>query len=246
MLATQMVVLATIAIVDGTRVSIQENLAAERLAKTKDTVGNGSSPTNSGPSPQDISLELAAKTGDVAALAQHGQAGSDLDEKLDSLGWTAAHYAARYGHVAALKVLHEAPGACSELLFQNGSRTPAYLAAKEQAKALEALAEARAALRRLPQKQTDLGKSRSSDAGRRWTDPAAHAAAKNCKVDALRVLIQAGVNINDTDFEGQTPFDDAASGDGADCYEALQLLVQESLKLGGLVGTFSLFVVLGY
>ncbi|CAE7940755.1 unnamed protein product [Symbiodinium necroappetens] len=88
--ATQLVVLATIAMVDGTRVSIQGNLAAakeqeeqlaekEELLKTLSHVehsefARGDLEAEARGQPPDISLELAAKTGDVAALAQHGQA----------------------------------------------------------------------------------------------------------------------------------------------------------------------------
>ncbi|CAE7241596.1 unnamed protein product [Symbiodinium natans] len=71
-----------------------------------------SPPTTTRKQLPDISLELAARNGDVAALAAWRQAGADLSAELDSdsglRGWTPAHYAAREGHAAALKFLQEA------------------------------------------------------------------------------------------------------------------------------------------
>ncbi|CAE7543989.1 Kcnh2 [Symbiodinium sp. KB8] len=169
--ATQLVLLATIAMVDGTRVSIQRNLAAakeqeEQLAEKEDLEAEARG------QPPDISLELAAKTGDVAALAQHGQAGSHLDEKLDSIAdgqrrTMPSNASPPYTAPVAGRCQLE----CDELFpewLQNAG-LPA-----GQAKALEALAEARADL----QTPGDDGLT------------PAHAAAKHCKVDALRVLIQ--------------------------------------------------------
>mmetsp|Transcript_38360 Transcript_38360/g.78496 ORF Transcript_38360/g.78496 Transcript_38360/m.78496 type:complete len:234 (+) Transcript_38360:62-763(+) len=229
MLVTHLVALATIAIVDGTRVSIQGNLAAakeqehpvsqfleeylkrnqarqnerilsfmaslqeEQLAKTKEFLQTllqdektaaeehvaeaSAPPTTTMRGHPEISLELAARNGDVAALAAWHQAGADLSAELDSdlSGWTPAHYAAREGHAAALKFLQEA-GADLQKVDDN-KRTPV------------------------------------------------HMAAYFGNVEALRVLIEAGVNLNVKDIDGDTPADDAKSHE-----EALKLILEAGGK----------------
>eukprot|EP00439_Symbiodinium_sp_Y106_P065193 s639_g10.t1 len=240
MLVTQLVALAAIAIVDGTRVSIQGNLAAakeqdleplsrdgkvaegslgkdaehpvsqfleeylkrnqaiaslqeEQLAKTKEFLQTllqdektaaeehvaeaSAPPTTTMRGHPEISLELAARNGDVAALAAWHQAGADLSAELDSdlSGWTPAHYAAREGHAAALKFLQEA-GADLQKVDDN-KRTPV------------------------------------------------HMAAYFGNVEALRVLIEAGVNLNVKDIDGDTPADDAKSHE-----EALKLILEAGGK----------------
>ncbi|CAE7565407.1 Ankrd28 [Symbiodinium sp. CCMP2592] len=159
--------------------------------------------------PPAISLREAAYEGDVAALTQHLQAGSDLNAA-DSDGWTAAHVAAYHGRVEVLKFLHQA-GANLNVMTNYGA-TPAFMAANEwKAEALEALAKAGA----------DLQKANRD--GRTPT----HAAAWNGRVDALRVLIQAGVDLNVQDNHGNTPADDAAKQDHP---EALKLLLEAGGK----------------
>jgi len=170
--------------------------------------------------PPAISLKEAATRGDVAALAQHRQAGSDLNAKLSDVdGWTAAHYAAHYGHSAALQFLHEA-GANLNATNTRGE-TPAYLAAEgRNTEALETLAKAGADLQKA---ETNQGRT------------PAHVAARNGDVDALRVLIQAGVNLKATDYDGCAPADDAVGDE-----EALKLILEAggiiSLKVAAMVG----------
>jgi len=238
MLVTQLVAMA---IVDGTRVSIQGNLAAAKeqdkdAEATGEPVPETSLPTTSTASitttmtrgqPPAISLIRAAIDGDVAALAQHRQAGTDLNATLDLDRWTAAHFAAWQGHVAALKFLHEAGADLSATNILGN--TPAYLAAAYgHAEALEALAKAGADLdtpnieRKTPayaaaqRGKTDAlrilikaGADIDTAAGNGRT--LAHwAAADRDGLDALRLLIQAGVDLNVTDMWGDTPADVAA------------------------------------
>eukprot|EP00439_Symbiodinium_sp_Y106_P008066 s3662_g1.t1 len=185
--------------------------------------------------PPSISLEEAAKRGDVAALAKHREAGSDLNAA-DPLGWTAAHYAAEYGHAAALKFLHEA-GANLDAKDEAGA-TPAHCAAlfKTAGPALEAGADLNATnnlgftpaffatmngnvdgLRVLIKAGADVQKLDTE--GR---NPAHHAAL-NGYLEELRLLIQAGVNLNATDKDGETPADAAARKQRP---EALKLILE--------------------
>jgi len=270
MLVTHPVALATIAIVDGTRVSIQGNLAAakeqehpvsqflaeylkrnqarqnerilsfmaslqeEQLAKTKEflktllqdeeaeatekpiaetsvppttTTTTITTATTRGPPPA-ISLVDAARYGDVAALKQHLQAGTDLNATFS--GWTVAHYAASYGHGAVLKFLHQA-GFNLDAKTWDGS-TPAHLAAANgKAGALEALAEAGADL-----------ETPDRALGRTPTHTAAYSS-----VVALRFLIKAGVDLNAKDNKGNTPADLAARNN---YQEALKMILEAGGK----------------
>eukprot|EP00439_Symbiodinium_sp_Y106_P051203 s5108_g6.t2 len=212
MLVARLVMLS-IAIVDGARVSIQGNLAT---AKEQDLEGHPvwttttTSITTTRGQPPAISLKEAAQRGDVAALTQHLKAGADLSAELVPSGfhgeWTAAHFAAREGHAAALKFLHEAGANLNATTKYD--ETPALLAALHgKAEALEALAKAGA----------DLQKA-DHDA---WTP--AHIAAFNGHVDALRVLIQAGVNLNSKTNDGDTPADNARRNSHK---EALKLILE--------------------
>jgi len=164
--------------------------------------------------PPAISLKDAARYGDVAALKQHFQAGSDLNAKLGDgyyTGWTAAHYAAHYGHAAALQFLHEA-GANLNATNTRGE-TPAYVAVlQNQTEALDALAKAGA----------DLQKAKTY-----YGQTPAHLAARKGDVDALRVLIQAGVNLNVRDSAGDTPADNAKGHE-----EALKLILEVTTARG--------------
>jgi len=259
MLVTHLVALATIAIVDGTRVSIQGNLAAakeqehpvsqfleehlkrnqarqnerilsfmaslqeEQLAKTKEfsktllqdeeaeatekriaetsvpptTTTTTITTTTTRGQPPAISLHKAARNGDMAALKQHFQAGTDFNGWVSDgyveKAFTAAHFAASEGHAAALKFLHQAGANLSARTFW--ALTPAYLAAQRgSAEALEVLAEAGADL----------------DSPNNHGETPTHMAATGGHVAALRVLIKAGVDLNVKDRWGDTPADLAA------------------------------------
>eukprot|EP00439_Symbiodinium_sp_Y106_P078691 s2590_g17.t1 len=230
MLATQLVVLATIAIVDGTRAGLsalgcqnqvwnQEHHEQDEKAEATEepitsvpTTTTTSIATTRGQPPA-ISVKAAAMFGDVAALKQHFQAGFDLNAKIVDgyyTDWTAAHYAAHYGQAAVLQFLHEA-GANLNVTDNRGA-TPALLAAElRNTEALETLAKAGADLQKA---ETNQGRT------------PAHMAARNGDVDALRVLIQAGVNLNARDYDGCAPADDAIGDE-----EALKLI----LEAGGII-----------
>ncbi|CAE7251143.1 ANKRD10 [Symbiodinium sp. CCMP2456] len=139
--------------------SFMASLQEEQLAKTKEflqtllqdeeteaaeeLVAETSVPPTTTTTTPDISLEMAARKGDVAALAAWRQAGYNLSSVISNTwdGNTPAHFAARGGHVEALKFLQEA-GADLQGLNLN-HRTPAHLAAYAgNADALRVLIEA--------------------------------------------------------------------------------------------------------
>eukprot|EP00437_Effrenium_voratum_P053355 CAMPEP_0181518092 /NCGR_PEP_ID=MMETSP1110-20121109/65072_1 /TAXON_ID=174948 /ORGANISM="Symbiodinium sp., Strain CCMP421" /LENGTH=251 /DNA_ID=CAMNT_0023648451 /DNA_START=57 /DNA_END=809 /DNA_ORIENTATION=+ len=242
-----LVLLAALAFADASRVSppgylagrkdriaeIEKSLSstAEQLARARnlfqslreDEEAEAATTTTRGQPPA-ISLKEAAEQGDVAALAAHRQAGSDLNAEVDSEGgWTAAHLAALRGQTAALKftnlsatdkwgstpVLMALEDGTAEMLealveagvdlnvTDNGGNTPAILVAD----GLDDMAEK---LLILLKAGADLEK-----ANRRGRTPA-HVLAERGEVDALRVLIQAGVNLNAKTPDGYTAADIAA------------------------------------
>ncbi|CAE7851831.1 unnamed protein product, partial [Symbiodinium sp. KB8] len=192
--------------------------------------------------PPAISLQDAAEQGDVAALAAHRQAGSDLNAEVESEGgWTAAHWAALRGQTAALKFLHEA-GANLSATDRWGS-TPVLMALEGgTVEMLEALVEAGVDLNvtdnggntpailvadgldHTAEKLLILLKAGADleKANQRGRTPA-HVLAERGEVDALRVLIQAGVNLNAPTPDGYTAADIAALNHHE---EALKLLLK--------------------
>ncbi|CAE7376239.1 unnamed protein product, partial [Symbiodinium sp. CCMP2456] len=200
-----------------TRKLFQMLLEDEEAEATEELVVEASAPpttTTTATTTTTISLKEAASKGDVAALAAHRQAGSDLDANLGvastEKGWTAAHYAASYGHAAALKFLHEAGANLNATTDYDGA-TPAMVAAQHcKEDALKALAEAGA----------DLQKPNIH--GRTPAHLVAFDRYRPC-LGALRVLIQAGVDLNAKDPDGETPADRADGWND----EALKLILED-------------------
>ena len=57
------------------------------------------------PEPPDISIHKAVSKENVGAIKQHLAAGTDVNAKDDSLGWTPLHYAATLGNRQITKLL---------------------------------------------------------------------------------------------------------------------------------------------
>ncbi|OLP84271.1 Death-associated protein kinase 1 [Symbiodinium microadriaticum] len=265
-----LVLLAALAYADASRVStpgylagrqdriaeIEKSLSstAEQLARARnlfqslreDEEAEAATTTTRGQPPA-ISLQDAAEQGDVAALAAHRQAGSDLNAEVESEGgWTAAHWAALRGQTAALKFLHEA-GANLSATDRWGS-TPVLMALEGgTVEMLEALVEAGVDLNvtdnggntpailvadgldHTAEKLLILLKAGADleKANQRGRTPA-HVLAERGEVDALRVLIQAGVNLNAPTPDGYTAADIAALNHHE---EALKLLLKVPCRI---------------
>ena len=70
--------------------------------------GKPTSPSASKSAPPAISIQEAARTGNLEAIQQHIQATSDLNEKAPDSGGSPLHTAAVFGHLEAVRALVQA------------------------------------------------------------------------------------------------------------------------------------------
>ncbi len=70
--------------------------------------GKPTSPSASKSAPPAISIQEAARTGNLEAIQQHIKATSDLNEKAPDSGGSPLHTAAVFGHLEAVRVLVQA------------------------------------------------------------------------------------------------------------------------------------------
>mmetsp|Transcript_95839 Transcript_95839/g.228265 ORF Transcript_95839/g.228265 Transcript_95839/m.228265 type:complete len:227 (-) Transcript_95839:186-866(-) len=222
MLVTQLVALATMTMVDGTRVSTQENLAA---AKEQEHPVSGFIDTHQArqnerilsfmASLQEEQEEQLAKTKEfVQTLLQDDVAETSVPPTTTT-SRVSLEMAAWNGDVAALAAWRQAGYNLSSVIWTNDSHdgnTPAHYAARNgHVAALKFLQEAGADLQKV---------------NLNYRTPA-HMAAYNGKVDTLRLLIEAGVDLNVKDRSGDTPADDASLHHHE---EALKLILEAGGK----------------
>ena len=58
-----------------------------------------------GPPPPDISIHEAVRKGNIIAVKQHLDSGTDVNLKGDQMKWTPLHWAAYWGHMEIAKIL---------------------------------------------------------------------------------------------------------------------------------------------
>ncbi|CAE7940223.1 ANKK1 [Symbiodinium sp. KB8] len=179
----------------------EELVVEASVPPTTTTTTTTSTITTTRAQPPAISLKEAAQRGDVAALAQHLQAGSDLNAVVDPDydGWTAAHFAAAGAKLCATD---DEGKLLTELAARN----------RNAAETLKVLAKA--------------GCDMNAKVARGGT--VAHWAADNPNwinhgdgAAALKFLHEAGANLDAKDNAGATPACWAAERGNAEALEAL-------------------------